>query len=157
MKDRIRLLMEREKMSQKDFADMLGVPPATLSNIFAEKTKPTLPIAMKINDNFPNINLEWLLTGRGNMYKEGSEVASEAVCEAHADNIGMGASLGESGAAMAALAPLFDNGGVSMVQQAQIASMQSAKNFDKNPRRVVEIRVFYDDNTFESFYPKGKA
>ncbi|MBR6900618.1 MAG: helix-turn-helix transcriptional regulator [Synergistaceae bacterium] len=44
---------------------MLGIPAATLSNIFAEKTKPTLSIAMKINESFPNISLEWLLTGKG--------------------------------------------------------------------------------------------
>jgi hypothetical protein len=30
------------------------------------------------------------------------------------------------------------------------------KNYDKQPRRVTEIRVFYDDQTWESFVPAKK-
>ena len=32
----------------------------------------------------------------------------------------------------------------------------NANHFDKEPRRVKEIRVFYDDGTFEVFAPAGK-
>ena len=164
MKDRIHLLMTREKMSQKDFADMLGIPAATLSNIFAEKTKPTLSIAMKINESFPNISLEWLLTGKGNMYKEGGETASEDIADgsmevsgASAFDMGVGASGSSMPSAAPSSMPLFDNGGAVAPKQPSFAGVQMVKNTDKSPRRVTEIRVFYDDNTFESFYPKGKA
>jgi hypothetical protein len=30
------------------------------------------------------------------------------------------------------------------------------KNLDKTPRKVTEIRVFYDDQTWESFIPAKK-
>ncbi|MDY3674334.1 MAG: hypothetical protein SO049_05865, partial [Prevotella sp.] len=36
------------------------------------------------------------------------------------------------------------------LQQIQV----TAKNIDKQPRRITEIRVFYDDQTWESFVPK---
>jgi hypothetical protein len=33
------------------------------------------------------------------------------------------------------------------------SDFENMKNIDKTPRRVTEIRVFYDDQTWESFVP----
>lgn len=39
----------------------------------------------------------------------------------------------------------------------QIADLQSQiDKFVKNPRKVSQITVYYDDNTFETFYPSSK-
>ena len=40
MKDRIKQLMERQKMSQQTFADILGISPASLSSIFTTEQNP---------------------------------------------------------------------------------------------------------------------
>ncbi len=37
-----------------------------------------------------------------------------------------------------------------------VAYPTNANHFEKEPRRVKEIRVFYDDGTFEVFAPAGK-
>ena len=36
------------------------------------------------------------------------------------------------------------------------SNVENMKNLDKAPRRVTEIRVFYDDQTWESFVPEKK-
>ena len=44
MKDRIRQIMEDQKLNQQSFAQLIGKSTATLSNIFNDRTKPTLDI-----------------------------------------------------------------------------------------------------------------
>ena len=44
LKDRIRLIMEDQHMTQQVFADFLQLAPATLSSIFNGRTRPTLNI-----------------------------------------------------------------------------------------------------------------
>lgn len=44
MKDRIRQLMEDQHLTQQNFAQMIGISTATLSNIFNGKTNPSLSI-----------------------------------------------------------------------------------------------------------------
>lgn len=48
MKDRIRLVMEEQHMSQQVFADFVGLSAATLSSLFNGRTRPTLNIVEAI-------------------------------------------------------------------------------------------------------------
>lgn len=54
MKDRIRQLMEDQHLTQQNFAQMIGISTATLSNIFNGKTNPSLSIVDGIlSDRLP--------------------------------------------------------------------------------------------------------
>ena len=68
MKDRIRQIMEDQKLNQQSFAQLIGKSTATLSNIFNDRTKPTLDIVDAIKKKFPQVNIEWLLFGTPPMY-----------------------------------------------------------------------------------------
>ena len=67
-KDRIKQIMEDQKMTQQLFADFLQQSPATLSSIFNGRTRPTLNIVDAIKAKIPDISIEWLLYGSGDMY-----------------------------------------------------------------------------------------
>ena len=68
MKERIRELMESLHKSQQDFAQFIEMSPASLSSIFNGRTKPTLTIVEAIKKKIPDISVEWLLFGVGDMY-----------------------------------------------------------------------------------------
>ena len=68
MKDRILEIMKRNNMTQQEFAAALEISPATLSNIFNGKTNPTNNHVMAIHKRFPQINVNWLMFGEGNMF-----------------------------------------------------------------------------------------
>ena len=81
MKDRIRQIMEAQHMTQQVFASAIGTTPATLSGIFNDRTRPTINIIESIKKKFPDISLEWLMFGIGDMYQQsptpsGDQVAS---------------------------------------------------------------------------------
>jgi transcriptional regulator with XRE-family HTH domain len=73
MKDRIINFLNAEKLSPARFADIIGVQPANISHIISERNKPSLDFIQKMLKSFPALNVEWLITGNGGMYKEPKE------------------------------------------------------------------------------------
>ena len=194
MKDRIRQIMEDQKLNQQSFAQLIGKSTATLSNIFNDRTKPTLDIVDAIKKKFPQVNTEWLLFGTPPMYinkVEGGVAASSSGASVGAGGMdaedsldmyggasasaGMGAQGGMPGAggmAGDAMEPSLDFGAdgqdsspasPSLFDQPQMHGVKrtpknianaAVKIVDKPQRRITEIRIFYDDQTWETFVPK---
>ena len=149
-------------MTQQVFADYIQQSPATLSSIFNGRTRPTLNIVEAIKKKIPNISTDWLMFGSGDMYLPSSDAQNE------------GQNQSESGVESpvqiqnpmldfsASPSPTPQNG----VQQPQISNSvtntrldferSEVKNIDKPQRRITEIRVFYDDQTWETFVPQKK-
>ncbi|NDW09058.1 XRE family transcriptional regulator [Dysgonomonas sp. 520] len=69
MTDRIKQIMEAERVTPAQFADNLGIGRAIVSHIQNGRNKPSLDVITKILTKMPQINSEWLLTGKGSMYK----------------------------------------------------------------------------------------
>ena len=55
-------------MTQQVFADYIGLAPATLSSIFNGRTRPTLNVVEALKKKIPNISIDWLMFGSGEMY-----------------------------------------------------------------------------------------
>lgn len=71
MKERIRLIQEQLGLSQIEFANKLGISPASLSSIYTGRTNPTNNHVMAIHKAFPQINVNWLMFGEGDMTEGG--------------------------------------------------------------------------------------
>ena len=71
MKDRVRQVMSWAKLSQQDFATYLEISPASLSSIFNGRTNPTNNHVQAIHRAFPEINVNWLMFGEGEMLLNG--------------------------------------------------------------------------------------
>ncbi len=71
MKDRIKQIMDNEQLGSARFADILQINRAVISHILNGRNNPSLDVVTKILSEFDYINPEWLLSGNGNMYKDG--------------------------------------------------------------------------------------
>ena len=69
-------------MTQQVFANAIGTTPATLSGIFNDRTRPTINIIESIKKKFPDISLEWLMFGLGDMYQQAPTPSGEHVAPA---------------------------------------------------------------------------
>jgi hypothetical protein len=68
---RVNQVISALKISKTDFATKANMPYQTLINIIGERqTKPSYEAIEKILTNFDNINPDWLLVGRGEMFKD---------------------------------------------------------------------------------------
>ena len=74
--DKIIQIRKYKKLSQKDFACKTMISPSTLSEVESKKINPSSALLVGIANAFDDINIEWLLTGNGEMFKsEESESA----------------------------------------------------------------------------------
>ncbi len=65
MKDRIKVIMEREKLTASIFADTIGVPRSSISHIVSGRNKPSLDFVLKLLEAYPKYNTDWLIKGEG--------------------------------------------------------------------------------------------
>lgn len=153
MRDRIRQIMESTNMTQKTFAEYIGMSQAALSSIFNGRTKPTLNTVEAIRSKMPNISLEWLISGTGDMYVQPQNPGSQDPDSDGKDPLGPELDFDSSEEAEEKEGSNINNEESvrsTLKNNAQI----KVKIHDKPYRRITEIRVFYDDRTFESFVPK---
>jgi len=67
MLSRIKQIIEKEKLSSTQFATEIGVQRSALSHVLSGRNKPSLDFMMKIKNRYPEINLDWLMLGKGKM------------------------------------------------------------------------------------------
>lgn len=57
--------MQYHGLSSSGFAEKIGVQRSSISHILSGRNKPSLDFVMKILSSFPDIDLYWLLNGKG--------------------------------------------------------------------------------------------
>jgi transcriptional regulator with XRE-family HTH domain len=147
MKERIKLVMENEGLTPAKFADRLGINRAVISHILNGRNNPSLDVVTKILSEMDYINPDWLLGGKGEMYKQG--VARGSVAGGNLD--------------------LFSQSSVNEereTEKTENARETEVKHVPEVPktvenkpielpkiadRKVSQIIVYYSDSTFEVF------
>lgn len=161
MKDRIRQVMETMHMSQQVFAQYIDMSPASLSSIFNGRTQPTLKIVEAIKKKFPNISTDWLMFGSGTMYSsqtdegenpDGGQTAATNSVVSIEPTLDFDAAPSPTPQHAAPVSPTVDKSRESHREVIR----EEVKYIDRPQRKVMEIRVYYDDLTFESFVPAKK-
>lgn len=177
MEERIRQVMEYMQMKQKDFAAKIGISEASLSGVFNGRTRANNRHIEGIHKAFPQINLNWLMFGTGDMLtsqqieqsptlSENAETNEESI---HTANTPYNPSdITESNQSLFASTPSIapqstisstPSGSLSNELMQELIYLRELKNknlLDKKVRKVLEIRVFFDDGTYESFSPSSK-
>jgi len=77
MDKRLQQFLTAENISQAQLADTLGVARAGISHILSGRNKPGFDFLEGIALHYPQISMDWLLTGKGRMYKEASVLSPE--------------------------------------------------------------------------------
>ena len=179
MKDRIRTIMETYHLTQQQFAQKLGLGAATISSIFTGRTKPTNNHVQAIHKEFPEISTNWVLFGEGEMLiSEHPAAASDSPAGESGGGEEMGFNLGEGSVAFSpdmdspslfpeiAIPSSASSASTSSYARSQSpaaispaalkAQLQMVQMAERAPRKIKEIRVFFDDGTFEVFSPSNK-
>ena len=73
MDKRLQQFLDAENISQAQLADTLGVARAGISHILSGRNKPGFDFLEAMAVHYPKISMDWLLTGKGRMYKDSPE------------------------------------------------------------------------------------
>lgn len=63
---RLQKVIKYNGLSSSSFAEKIGVQRSSISHILSGRNKPSLEFIMKVLSSFPEIDLYWLLNGKGN-------------------------------------------------------------------------------------------
>ncbi len=145
MNERIYQIMKESGMNQKEFSLATGIATATLSNIFNGRTSATLNHARAIHDKFPKLRIEWLIFGEGDMY-DTSEGGVPGVLSPTLFDPAQSEAQPADGRATGEVA----SSSIS-VETVLETVKDVARQMERPQRNVVEIRVFFDDGTYDVF------
>lgn len=62
---RIERILDYYELSASSFADKINVPRSSISHLLKGRNKPSLEFVMKVVEAFSEVNLYWLLYGKG--------------------------------------------------------------------------------------------
>ena len=66
---RLELLLDYYSLNASAFADKIGVQRSSLSHLLSGRNKPSLDFILKILEVFPEVDLYWILNGKGSFPK----------------------------------------------------------------------------------------
>ena len=72
MINRINLILKAKNITARQFAEEIGIQPSGMSHIMSGRNNPSLEFVNKVVRRYPEIDANWLLLGRGEMYMTGS-------------------------------------------------------------------------------------
>lgn len=72
MNRRLLLFLQAQNITQSQLADTLSVARGSVSHILSGRNKPGYEFLESLVLHYPTLNMDWLLTGKGSMYKDSS-------------------------------------------------------------------------------------
>ena len=133
IKDRILKILNTENISSARFADIIGVQRSNISHILSGRNNPGLDFLQKVLHKFPSLNPEWLIIGKGEMFKQNLQKEIFFESSKNTEPNGKVDKEPESFKEIETLSPVFK---------------QKAK-------AIRQIFVFYTDNTYEVLNPEN--
>ena len=68
--NRLQTIMDYYSVNASYLADYIGVPRSSISHILSQRNKPSLDLILKITEKFSEIDLDWLILGKGEFPKK---------------------------------------------------------------------------------------
>ena len=142
MKERILEFLRNENKTSSQLAEDIGVQPSGISHIISGRNNPSLDFVIKMLEKYSFLSAEWLLFGRGSMYKE----PRMADLFSNMDFSKPAARIGNE-----TISKVETLSGSSQVPVNE--SPESTKS-EKEEVNVIKIVWFYENGSFDEFYPR---
>lgn len=138
MKERIIEFLKKENKTSAQFAEEIGVQPSGISHILSGRNKPSLDFIVKMLEKYNYISSDWLIFGKGPMYKETRQpdlfsYLKQEDDETRPDETNRASEIN-----------------VLSHAEADIQEKTDMTSEISNPQ-VVKIVWFYDDNSFKEY------
>lgn len=148
IRDRIKLMIETEGVTQAAFAESTGINTSTLNHVLTGRNNPSMEVITKILSTYPQYESDWLIHGNGAMW-------TEAYSEERARSSTIPLFPGVTVATDSTTGPTSETQtGSEKAPTERRRSLPSLGPFAKvSVRRVQRVIIYYDDNTYETLYP----
>lgn len=160
MNDRLQQFLSAENLTQAQFADSINVAKASISHILAGRNKPGYEFIVNMMKAYPDLNIEWMLTGKGKMYRsanQGSVARAQDSPSGNDEDAPIELGLFSDSIPPISSSQEQDKSGQ---EDTQLQNIEISPETDTSgnirqqtirQRKAVKIIIFYDDGTFQEF------
>ena len=144
MNTRLQQFLAAENITQAQLADSLDVARAGVSHIIAGRNKPSYDFLSALLHHYPSLNAEWLMLGKGKMYKDLQEKTVEKIQEQPA-----GLLFDDFDEIVEEKSDAQHSESVNIHSTNKINNLDNAMQSIVKQRNVNKIIVLFDDGTFQ--------
>jgi len=144
MNTRLQQFLAAENITQAQLADSLDVARAGVSHIIAGRNKPSYDFLSALLHHYPSLNAEWLMLGKGKMYKDLQEKTVEKIQEQPA-----GLLFDDFDEIVEEKSDAQHSESVNIHSTNKINNLDNAMQSIVKQRNVKKIIVLFDDGTFQ--------
>ena len=148
---RLEILLDYYALNASSFADRIGVQRSSLSHLLSGRNKPSLDFILKILDVFPDVDLYWILNGKGTFPKNSEPISKiENIFEED---------IKKNTSTPLKIESIPENLFSEMKSTQSINILETKKSESQNTTResnsteIDKIVIFYKNGTFKSYIP----
>ncbi|MEO8532913.1 MAG: helix-turn-helix transcriptional regulator [Flavobacterium sp.] len=149
---RLEVILDYYGLNASAFADKIGVQRSSMSHLLSGRNKPSLDFVLKISDIFPDVDLYWILNGKGSFPKKEDEprnntIAFTSEIEKTNTPIPLNDTLNSG--------DLFSgfNSDENIKEEKRNSSETKSSNSTLNEDGIEKIVFFYKNGTFKVYIP----
>ncbi|WP_127846142.1 helix-turn-helix transcriptional regulator [Psychroflexus aestuariivivens] len=128
---RLKIIFDYYDLSASSFAEKIDVGRASISHILSGRNKPSLDFVLKVVSTFEEVELYWLLNGKGNFPKSESPTMEKTNKKENQQTLE------------------FTEDSHDVEQKNQVSAEH--QKITSNSKAIHKIVIFYKDGTFEAF------
>jgi transcriptional regulator with XRE-family HTH domain len=148
---RLEIILDYYGLNASAFADKIGVQRSSLSHLLSGRNKPSLDFILKILDVFPDVDLYWILNGKGSFPKNDEALQKQESSQEKETRPNSASPISEP----LASEDLFSKEKYSPKENQENPKMEEIQNGPNESvsDEVEKIVFFYKNGTFKEFKP----
>ena len=153
MREKLRILMQKEHLTATKLAEILDAKPAGISHILNGRNNPSYELVCKIINRFPHINPYWLLGDSDKIYNDPDQSSAQSANDVNGTTT---ANIHEAGLFDEVLSntrPVRAESPQHNEYAADLSPKSSAQLPHCESSAIDRIIVVYNNGTFDSYTP----
>ncbi|MAO07314.1 MAG: transcriptional regulator [Alteromonas sp.] len=130
---RLQKILDYYSLSATAFSEQIDFNRSTISHLLSGRNKPSLEFVMKVLEEFPEVELYWLMNGKGSFPSEGNET--------------------EKTTPKKIVSEASSNSQANLFPDEKISKEKITKEIvqNTNPSAIERIVIFFKDGSFKSY------
>jgi transcriptional regulator with XRE-family HTH domain len=144
MKERLLEFLRAENKSSAQLAEEISVQPSGISHILSGRNNPSLDFVLKMLEKYQFLSTDWLLFGRGSMYKD---IRMQSLFN----------DVNDSGLRIETTSAENEPGERQIDREpaeSELSGIKPSEAYTGRKSAIKRIVIFYDEGSFEDYAPK---
>jgi transcriptional regulator with XRE-family HTH domain len=149
---RLEIILEYYSLSASAFADKINVQRSSLSHLLSGRNKPSLDFILKIIEEFPDVDLYWILNGKGKFPKSENTIIENSTTTPISKIENLAEKKMETNSDLFSQNIESENTAVKNNLEEKFSNTQNFPQ-TKNSSNIERIVIFYTNGSFKEYLP----